>query len=426
MATSLFTTLKGLKGNARGVVLTEALWGIPFNLYAPYVSVYMLALGLDDKKIGLIASLGLVGQILSAILGGAITDKFGRKRTTLIADLFSWSVPCLIWAISQNFTYFVIAALINSTWRISMVSWGCLLVEDTDPKQLVEIYTWIYIAGTLSVFFAPLAGVLINAYSLVPTQRALYAFAFVMMTAKFVTMNRMVKETRQGMVRMSETRGQSLFQLLGEYHGVFRQILAARQTLYTIGIMMIMSAAQLVNNTFWSILVTQRLHIPAQHIAYYPFARSLIMLVFFFLVTPRVRDMHFRNPMLVGLAGFITSQALLITMPEKSYLLLLLSTLIDACSYAAVGTQLDRMLVVTVDPEERARIVAIIYVMVIAVTSPFGWIAGELSSISKVLPFALNIVLFAAAAILVLRAAQYSKKQSALALENPLRPVEEL
>jgi hypothetical protein len=127
--------------------------------------------------------------------------------------------------------------------------------------------------------------VLINAYSLVPTQRALYALAFVMMTAKFVIMNLMVKETRQGEVRMQETRGQSLFALLGEYRGVFSQILTARQTLYTIGIMMIMSATQLVNNTFWSILVTQRLHIPAQHIALYPFARSLIMLVFFFLVT---------------------------------------------------------------------------------------------------------------------------------------------
>lgn len=50
----LFTILGGLKGNARACVLTEPLWGIPYNLYIPYVSVYMLTLGLTDRQIGLV------------------------------------------------------------------------------------------------------------------------------------------------------------------------------------------------------------------------------------------------------------------------------------------------------------------------------------------------------------------------------------
>ena len=74
--------------------------------------------------------------------------------------------------------------------------------------------------------------------------------------------------------------------------------------------MLVMSIATMVNSTFWAILVTEKLHIPPEHLAFYPFARSVIMLLFFFLVTPRVRDMHFRNPMLLGLAGFIAAQVL--------------------------------------------------------------------------------------------------------------------
>ena len=50
------TTLKNLSGNARGCVLTEPLWGIPFNLYAPYASVYMLAFGIS-VSIGIIFGL---------------------------------------------------------------------------------------------------------------------------------------------------------------------------------------------------------------------------------------------------------------------------------------------------------------------------------------------------------------------------------
>jgi len=69
----LFRTLLALRGNPKSCVYTEPLWGIPNSLYAPYVSVYMLALGLKDSQIGLLISLGLVFQIFGALLGGAIT-----------------------------------------------------------------------------------------------------------------------------------------------------------------------------------------------------------------------------------------------------------------------------------------------------------------------------------------------------------------
>ena len=74
----LVKTLVGLRGNVRGCVYTEPLWGIPFNLYAPYVSVYMLTLGLSDSRIGLVTTIGLAFQVVWTMLSGAITDKLGR------------------------------------------------------------------------------------------------------------------------------------------------------------------------------------------------------------------------------------------------------------------------------------------------------------------------------------------------------------
>src|SRR6185369_11671286 len=158
---SLITTLKSLTGNPRGCVYTEPLWGIPFNLYAPYISIYMVALGLSDKQIGLIVSISWSFQIVLALLSGVITDKLGRRRTTLIFDILAWSVPALISAIAQNFWYFLVAAVINSVWRITYNSWNCLLIEDAEPKQLADIYSWIYIANLVVGFVAPLAGLLI-------------------------------------------------------------------------------------------------------------------------------------------------------------------------------------------------------------------------------------------------------------------------
>jgi DHA1 family tetracycline resistance protein-like MFS transporter len=414
MAHPLFSALWHLKGNARGCVYTEPLWGIPFNLYAPYVSVYMLSLGLTDARIGLIISISLVFQFIFSLLSGAITDKLGRKRTTFIFDFISWSIPSLIYAVAQNFTFFLAAALVNSMWRITMNSWSCLLVEDTDPKQLLDIYTWIYISNFLVGFVSPVAGLLIEHFSLVPTMRALYIFAFIMFTLKFVATNSMVTETRQGRVRMEETKNQSLFFLLGEYKHVFKQILHAPQTLYTIGIMLALSACQTINSTFWSILVTKKLMIPAQDLAIYPFFRSAIMLIFYFFVMPRIKEMNFRNPMLIGAAGFIFGQVLLITIPGKNYWLLGVSTLLDAVSLSTISILIDRMVAITVDAKERARILAIIYVMVISFTSPFGWIAGLLSSVNRNLPFMLNMILVATGAVLVFLAARHADQQAAV------------
>ena len=406
---SLFTTLKSLTGNPRGCVYTEPLWGIPFNLYSPYVSIYMMALGLSDKQIGLIVSISWGFQIFLALLSGVVTDKLGRRLTTLIFDILAWTVPALISAVAQNFWYFLAAGIINSIWRITHNSWTCLMVEDADPDQLVDIYTWVYIANQLVGFVAPLAGILIGIFSLVPTMRGLYIFAAIMFTVKAVVTYQMTQETAQGKIRLHETRHQSVFSILSEYKGVFRDLLHSPQTLYTAGIMLVISISAMISGSFWAIIVTEKLHIPAQNLAIFPFVKSAIMLLFFFLVMPRLNKLHYQLPLTIGFLGFVISQVLLITAPVQGYFFLLVSVFLEACSFAAVSPLVDKMVVLTVDPKERARIQSILYVGIILLTSPFGWIAGTLSEINKNLPFTLNISLFVIGAVLAYLAGKASQ-----------------
>ena len=408
------TTLLSLRGNARGCVYSEPLWGIPYNLYAPYVSIYMLALGMTDSQIGLITSIGLVGEIFWTLLSGAITDKLGRKRTTLIFDILSWSVPCLIWAFAQSMTYFVVAALIHSAWRIVHTSWQCLLVEDTDPRLLVDIWSLINTGGLLVAFVAPLTGVLIERYTLVSTVRGLYLLAFVMMTAKFLVTNAMVTETQRGLTRQRETRNQPLFAVLGESTDVLRRTLRRPAILAVAGLIMVTGVYRMVRGAFWSILVTEQLLIPAQHLAFYPLARAVTMLLFYFLVMPRLRHLDTRKPMILGFVGLLASQVILISIPAQSYVLLLISTILEACSIPVVSTLLEKLIVLTVDPQERARTISLVYVMVIALTSPFGWLAGRLSEINRILPFALIIILFIVGGLLVHLAGRLARTRAAV------------
>ncbi len=405
----MIATLRGLRGNVRGCVVTEALWGIPYNLYAPFISVYMLAFGLTDAQIGLITSIGLACQVFWALLSGALTDKLGRKRTTLIVDLVSWSVPCLIWAASQNFTHFLVAAVFNAVWRVSQNSWQCLLVEDTDPRLLVDVYSWIYIAGLVAAFVAPFSGLLIQRFTLIPTMRGLYLLAFVMMTAKFLIMNGLVTETQQGRVRMAETRNQPLFAVLRESSGVLREIFHTPVTVLATALVLVFSISRMISGTFWSILVTEKLRISAQYLAFYSSARSIIMLLIFFLVMPRLRRTKVSGPMFFGFVGLLLSQALLISIPAGNHLLLLIATLVEACSIPVASALLDTLMVLVVDAKERARIMALLYVMVIVGTSPFGWIAGRLSEMNRNLPFVLNIGLFIIGGLLTLLISRHVK-----------------
>jgi MFS family permease len=416
---SLITTLKSLTGNPRGCVYTEPLWGIPFNLYAPYISIYMVALGLSDKQIGLIVSISWSFQIVLALLSGVVTDKLGRRRTTLIFDILAWSVPAVISAIAQNFWYFVAAGIINSVWQITHNSWTCLLVEDADQNQLVDIYTWIHIANQLVGFVAPLAGLLIGVFTLVPTVRGLYIFAAIMFTLKAVVTYQMTQETGQGKVRMHETRHQSLMSVLREYRGVLQDLLRAPQTLYTAGIMLIISISNVITGSFWGIIVTERLHIPAQNLAIFPFVKSAVMLFFFFMVMPRFNKMHYKLPLVIGFLGFVVSQLLLITAPERSYLFLIVSVFLEACCFATINPLMDQMAVLTIDPKERARIQSILYVGIILITSPFGWIAGNLSGLDKSLPFILNIALFGGGAVLAYLAGNAAQKRLAVTTAAP-------
>jgi len=410
---SLITTLKSLRGNPRGCVYTEPLWGIPFNLYSPYVSIYMIALGMTDKQIGLIVSISWGFQIFLALLSGVVTDKLGRRLTTLIFDILAWTVPAIISAVAQNFWYFLAAGVINSVWRITLNSWSCLLVEDADQNQLVDIYTWIHIANVMVGFIAPLTGVLIGVFSLIPTIRGLYVFAAVMFTVKAVVTYLMTEETGQGKIRMHETRHQSALSVLSEYSGVLKELLRTPQTLYTAGIMLVISITTLVSGSFWAIIVTERLHIPAQNLAIFPFVKSAVMLFFFFVIMPRISKLHFKLPLTLGFIGFVVSNVILITAPNLSYVFLVVSVFLEACCLAAVNPLMDQMVVLTIDPKERARIQSIIYVCIILITSPFGWIAGSLSSINKALPFILNIGLFALGAALVYLAGNASQKRTA-------------
>ncbi len=398
----LFKTLGELKGNARIIVLTEVLFGIPYNLFMPFFSVYMLALGITDQQIGTIVSLGLLSQVFSALVSGAVVDKFGRRVTLMVMDIISWGIPCLIWAFAKDVRYFMVAALLNGLWRLAHTAWTCLMVEETEERFLVHIWTWITIFAVCSAFFTPLGGWFVKEYGLIPAVRGIYVFGFFMFSGKAIFLYFKTHETERGFQRIEETRHSSILSLLGEYRSVFGEIWQSRPILTALSLMVITNIYATVSGNFWGVLFTSKLGFSNSEISTYVALRSIIMTASFFVMGNRLTNPRkFRLPLWIGFLAFFISQGLLVMMPARAIGLLVLSVVLEALASALVNPMTESMLSISLESKERARMSAIVYMLLIVFISPFGWIAGQLSAIDRTLPFAFNMGLFVVGAVLV-------------------------
>jgi len=396
MKNRLLRTLIELRGNPRACVYTEPMWGLSMNLCLPYATVYMLTFGLNDVQVGIVTSIYMFSQTISAFLSGAITDKLGRRKTTAVFDFFAWSIPCLIWAFSQGFWFFVVAALLNGMMRITAVSWDCLLVEDAPKDKITQIYSWVIISGNLSALFAPISSVLVAKLTLAPAIRILYINAFVVMTAKLLILYKFSTETGVGKIKREETRNKSLGEMLSGYKWAFRKIIHSQGTIFAIIISILVEIVSMLGMTFWQIIASRRIGVPDTLLPVFPMVKSILSIVFFFTVISKIRQTRLKWPLYGGFLSSIVSCALLVLIKNAGvlgYLVLSASIVFEALGMAVLNTLRESLVAIHVDPEERSGIMALLQTTVMLVSVPFGYIGGLLSDISKILPFVLSIAL---------------------------------
>lgn len=390
----LFDTLSTIRGNPRVCVLIEPLWGIPHSLIAPFTAVYMRALGVDDLQIGFALSAAMLTQVLCAFFGGIITDKLGRKATTMLGDFIGWVLPCAIWAGAQNYWFFLAAMVLNSFEQVNQTAWVCLLVEDAEEKHILNMWNWIMIAGLIAVFFSPISGALIRSYSLVPVMRVLYAvFSLFMLVKCYITL-RYTTETEQGRVRRKESRGENPLRMALSYRRLLPLIFRDEGTLRVLAVMVVLSITGIVSQNFYSLYATAGLGIPENYLAYFPIIRAVVMLLFFFVIQHRLEKYRTKKPMKLGLVLFMLCQAIMIFSPKGLPVMLVFYTLLEAVAFGIVFPRKELMSAVFVNKQERARIIALLTTITIAIAMPFGGITGALSKLDGRLPFVLSFVCF--------------------------------
>lgn len=399
-------SLRSFKGNARTCIIVEPMWGIPNNLFVPYASLYMLALGVSETGIGVIAAVGMVLQTVWSLVAGWITDRFGRRKTSLYFDLLSWGVPTLLWAFAQDIRWFFVAAILNSAVRVVHISWSCLFIEDAPTDTRVRLYTWISVAGTLSGFFAPLAGLLVVHFGLVPATRGLYLFAFVSMTSMFFIRNAFCTETSVGLEKMAASRGASHHDALKEYLLAAKSLFGSREATIAFFLAVLSNIHLQTRNAFLSVVLTVGIGLSPGFIAVFPPLASAVTLAVYLLVIPRI--VRIRSALAVSLVVNVAANLVLFFAPAASassfaaIAAVVLGTLAAAVGMGVTGPVIDAVLANSVEEKKRAVILSIVYTLMYGISAPFGWIAGAMAEIDARLPALLAAAAMIVAAVLAL------------------------
>ncbi|MHC1787122.1 MAG: MFS transporter [Christensenellales bacterium] len=399
----LLRTFLTLEGNQRACVWTEPMFGIPVNLYAPLVAVYMAALKLSPLDIGIVTTVSFISQMLAAPLGGVLTDKLGRRLCTLVFDFVSWVIPSFLWATAQGPVSFYVAALFAGAWRITETSWGLQLIEDAPPDKLIHLYAITNIAGLIAGFISPLTFLLVREFSLIATMRGLYGFMCLMMILKTIILYRMTYETAIGLERMGEVRGKSILSRVLDSRHVLRGMLHSKPIMLTIALGTCFMLIKSINDNFWPLLITAKLGIPEENLSLFSTLRTLVMLLCYLVLVPRLDLRTFRKPMIIAAALIALVDTMLFFLTQGVYPLIILGVLMEALALSALQPLISTLNMQAMAGQERARMLGLATTVSLLVSSPFGTIAGALAKMDRSLPMLLNIGLALLSCFIIIR-----------------------
>jgi len=390
-----------IQGNARGCLIYEPLFILPYSLFMTYATVYMFQLGLNEWQIGFITSLGLVLQIFTSFISGHLTDKMGRRRALLYYDLLGWSLAALIWAISLNFWYFLIAAVLNSFLRVPTTAWYCLLVEDTDPKDRSLVFRILQIIGVVGGLIAPLGGLLVSHYTLIPAMRIMYILFCVCVTVMIFARHFATHETEIGIRKRAESSTLNLRDTFQEYINTIKMVLSNRPLLIVFGVYIFFNFQMTLHNTYLSLFLVESLKLNDALIAIFPAISSVAMLALIFFVIPRFKEEKANLYMIWGFVLAIASKVILIAIGPGQIFPVIVSTILAAAGSIVATPYLEAAVANAIDDEQRAKMFSILQVLVLLFIFPAGIIGGWTYMIDPRLPFILIIAAFAISIVLM-------------------------
>lgn len=389
----IYKLIPNLYGNALTCAAIEPLWAVAYGMIFFYMPLYMEALGVSVINMGFITSFGAILATITSFLAGPITDKLGRKKTTLVFDLLSWTAAMAVWAVSKNFWFFIIAAGLNSFSKIPSTSWTCLAIEDTPSDKRAIFFGLITIIGLGSGIFTPITGLLINKFGTIFSMRLLLAIGCLSMTTMFFIRNNNVTETRIGKELMQLHNSISIKAKGLDYLSAMKYMLTTPMTLIVL-IIVLLTNFQLAFQFFLVIYLKDRIGLTPSITSLIPGLSALVNLVIYFLFIPKLIKKKESHNLSIGLLLSLTGTGVFLFVSSGNYSLLFISTVLTAAGSLITVTFRDTLWNNVIGEGERAKIFSACQGLISIISIPSGIIAGYLFKENPIYPFLVSFLIF--------------------------------
>jgi len=394
IVSNAMTSFKDLPRNARVCIATEPLWAFFGPMVTYYMPLYQRQLGLSEVQMGLVNSINIAAGLFFYSLASPITNKLGRRNTSMWFDFIAWSLSMVLWALSKSLIWFILAAVTNAVVRIVIVSWNLLISEDANDEQRSTIFGLINIIGTFGGLTTLLGGMIIACFGIEPAMRAIFWAGAVILTAMFILRFFGTRETKAGLFIKDRNRAEPFLRL------VIQQIPKAGHALRDpffrrmTGIYIIANAVLSID--FFRILYMKDIKgLSSFTVSALPALSALASMVIFFVILPRQKATKNREHLANASLACLVAQLLFIVMPKTSTFSAILIFPTLQASYALLLTFRDTLFMNGTDPEQKSDRFSLIQALMMLFSIPVGWLAGLLYSAAPQLPFILAVLLYA-------------------------------
>jgi len=401
-----FVDLKLWGRNAKVLVITELLFGIPMSWVFFYQIIFMRSLGVSEVFIGFTVMLSLVFHAFLPVLGGYLADKFGRKRSFMMFDSVGWVGSMVAWFLAREPWHMILAVVFQGLSTTTYGVWETLLVEDTETPYRVSIYSFIQLIYIFGGTLTPIAGALVSLYGVEQGCRYMFLIGIIAIVVMLGIRQIYLVESRIGEALSSSGRGGTTGSK--GYMEVFKTIAGHRKLLILFVLSITGSLQYYLVSTYKPLYLSglEGLALDESIVSVIPMASSIPSLIVLFFIVPKLKQAHIGRALLLSYVCSILGIITLITAPRGSLILAVLSAILDSARPIAVFSILRVFFVNTIDevnPFARAKIMSLITMFSALVSWPGPLVGGYLYAASPALPFVLAAVFLVLSIGLMLR-----------------------
>ena len=400
--------LAGLPRNARNAILMEPLWGIFGTVVIYYAPLYMRSVGLTSTEIGLLGSVTLALSFLFQAVAAPVTNRLGRKRTTLIGDLISWTIPMFVWATANSFAAFALAAALSAVGRIVALSWSLLLIEDVEERQRARVFGIINLIVTVCGLLTPLVGVIIAQHGVTATMRAYYIAGGVGMTVMFLWRNAITQETQSGVAAMAQHRalgvGQSIHHTVAMVSGMRGHPGLMGMTAFYLLTVFIEQLS-----LFQILFLQETLQFSAQTLSFVPFVGAFVTVLLYWVGLPQLSRLPLGRTLVITRVLGLLGAALLLFVPAGNVAVMLAVVGLLGGATFLTQTYRDAALFSRLPREGTADLYSAVQTLTLLCAIPAGALAGAIFEVS---PHGLFVLIAILSGLLLILAFWLARRES--------------